>query len=641
MPTLKAADGVVYSPQVAAAPTNTKSTGAKPKPKPKPQDDSSPLPPPNVPELQLKMWRIVLKGRIGQMKRMSNYHLLSFATDIISDLLSSRYEANKYSKDLNQGEIDGTNGEENSNVDLIAGHYSSLLLTQQPPPTTTTSADEIGLHLLALFYRSVDDRLPSAPRKHGIDALRRAFQKMEYWMAKSEAGEKGGSDPDDAMGTSGGGDADPGSKKRKSTDSANNGGINTSQGKQRTEKNAPQSNESEGGSSKRMRKDPPELNAGISQGPERKDSHRGASQVSVGNGPPQQQLSFSQMAWMSSLRQDGNSIEKETDSASQRMNGNRQDVVPTQKASTATQKKPPEELDRSAGAKRKDPPELQAKVSESVQMAAALGAERVTVGSGKRILPPKPTKNNERQRDVMNSSTTSAQGGEHFGAKKAGKPEQATAPPSTTNSKETALTSQASSTAQGAHSSPIDKHRRMFICSKGDRTTWMAATKDGTAPSSSAHSPAAENTDEGKAPDNHDVIDLTGDDSPPQESSPAKAPSASNQAIKQSDEEHAPPSPPASPLPFATIHHPPPSPQPKPKPFSSMRRLLFAADKKNNHTDTVTKASGSLTERPSCAVTYDAGFHLDGSGSCMDDALCLDVSERLKTWDPYWKIVEV
>lgn len=38
---------------------------------------------------------------------------------------------------------------------------------------------------------------------------------------------------------------------------------------------------------------------------------------------------------------------------------------------------------------------------------------------------------------------------------------------------------------------------------------------------------------------------------------------------------------------------------------------------------------------------FNAGFQLDGSASCLDDAHCIGVSERLKTWDPNWKIIEV
>jgi len=139
-----------------------------------------------------------------------------------------------------------------------------------------------------------------------------------------------------------------------------------------------------------------------------------------------------------------------------------------------------------------------------------------------------------------------------------------------------------------------------------------------------------------------DVIDLTAD-SPPHELplSPNEAP-ASNETIKRDDEQNdeapspQPVSPPASPIPFAKISNRPPSPRPKPRPISEMSSLRFLPD-------TNPIFSGSLisfARKTSCRVSFDAGFHLDGSGSCLDDALCIDVSERLKMWDPYWMIIE-
>ena len=96
-----------------------------------------------------------------------------------------------------------------------------------------------------------------------------------------------------------------------------------------------------------------------------------------------------------------------------------------------------------------------------------------------------------------------------------------------------------------------------------------------------------------------------------------------------------PPSPPASPVPPATIHNPAPAPRPKPKTFSDMRVLPFYAD---NASPLV---SGSLNARASCTVRFDSGYHLDGSGSCLNDALRRDACERFKAWDPYWRVVEV
>jgi len=51
-------------------------------------------------------------------------------------------------------------------------------------------------------------------------------------------------------------------------------------------------------------------------------------------------------------------------------------------------------------------------------------------------------------------------------------------------------------------------------------------------------------------------------------------------------------------------------------------------------------SSGSLQPRHPCMLTYDAGFRLDGSGSCLDYTTFVSVRERLERWDPYWKVVK-
>mmetsp|Transcript_20908 Transcript_20908/g.43620 ORF Transcript_20908/g.43620 Transcript_20908/m.43620 type:complete len:229 (+) Transcript_20908:123-809(+) len=207
MPTLTGPDGTVYSsrrtsvPSISVEPTGAASNPIPNKKPPKPPATSKrvtsrpalpstsskhvrpPLPPPGAPEIQTKMWLTVFLRRRRQMQRLSHSHLLSYANDIISDLSSTRYETNEFSKDLKGFEKENKQG----GVDLASGHYKSLLLTQQPPPANL-SADEIGLHLLALFYRSIDSRLPSAMRKHGVDTLRRAFDKLEFWLKKCEDG---------------------------------------------------------------------------------------------------------------------------------------------------------------------------------------------------------------------------------------------------------------------------------------------------------------------------------------------------------------------------------------------------------------------------------------------------------------------
>jgi len=221
-------------------------------------------------------------------------------------------------------------------------------------------------------------------------------------------------------------------------------------------------------------------------------------------------------------------------------------------------------------------------------------------------------------------------------AKKGNRPKALNAATSNTNNQGTAPATKTSAVSQ--RKATIDKKK------DDDNTDRMTKKVARTAPR-----PSKNSQNNAKKTDTRNVvIDLTLD-SPPHESPSSidsslvvvDAPSASNQAIKQLDEENSDryvvpqqlPSPPASPIPLATIHNPSPPFQPKPKPFSDMRTLFFQAD--GNPI-----ASGSLNPRPSCAVSFDAGFHLDGSGSCLDDALRINVSERLQTWDPYWKVVE-
>jgi hypothetical protein len=152
---------------------------------------------------------------------------------------------------------------------------------------------------------------------------------------------------------------------------------------------------------------------------------------------------------------------------------------------------------------------------------------------------------------------------------------------------------------------------------------------------------------------NNDLIDLTADsddDSPPTTTTVAAmadpcVPPASDRAVKRMDEADGAgissvlparpplPSPPASPPPYAMIRDPPPS-GPRPRPFADVRTYSIRPD-------VPPIASGSLTSRPQCVVAYDAGYQLGRVGTCLDDALCIDVRERLKTWEPYWKIVEV
>ncbi len=164
-----------------------------------------------------------------------------------------------------------------------------------------------------------------------------------------------------------------------------------------------------------------------------------------------------------------------------------------------------------------------------------------------------------------------------------------------------------------------------------------------SATSVAAQAESKSNMQAPKAPNLSEVIDLTDDlddDSPPYNSLKLLDPSPAANPIKQdyddedkSNQTAQSDSPPASPVPFPTLCNPPPIPLPDPKPFSDVRPIVFSAD------DPI--SSRSLYKRPKTTVMFNAGFQLDGSGSCLDDAHCVAVNERLKTWDPYWKSVQV
>ena len=152
-------------------------------------------PPPNIPKNQLKMWRSIIQRRKNQLQTLSNTQLQSFANDVIIDLVSSRYELNEYTNDLNNVNNENSLQDSTFKMDLLTGHYSSLLLMQVPPqlPNSTSLCHDLTLHLVALFYRSVDERLPPAIRIHGLNAVRRAFARLDHWLSvrnKESNGEK-------------------------------------------------------------------------------------------------------------------------------------------------------------------------------------------------------------------------------------------------------------------------------------------------------------------------------------------------------------------------------------------------------------------------------------------------------------------
>ena len=91
---------------------------------------------------------------------------------------------------------------------------------------------------------------------------------------------------------------------------------------------------------------------------------------------------------------------------------------------------------------------------------------------------------------------------------------------------------------------------------------------------------------------------------------------------------------PPSPEPITKILVPLPDPYPDPRPFHKTNSVTFLAD------DQIPYQSGSLHARTSNMYSYDAGYHADGSGACLEHTTYLDVQNRLSTWEPYWRIVE-
>ena len=133
------------------------------------------------------MWQTVLQKRKIQIQQLPKPYLVSMANDMISHLTTSRYEKNKYSDEDNDNNI--TNRSKGWSTDLAIGNYSSFLLTGKAITNDDAkfSPNDIALHLLALSYRSMDHELPCAMRKHALDTLRNAFERLDYWKDKWES----------------------------------------------------------------------------------------------------------------------------------------------------------------------------------------------------------------------------------------------------------------------------------------------------------------------------------------------------------------------------------------------------------------------------------------------------------------------
>ena len=129
------------------------------------------------------MWQRVLDRRRRQIRNLSPAYFRLFVNDLSQDLRDSRMKVVDSSDGSNEHEGHfmpcsqpniSYHPKQNRAIDLATGHYSSLLITEHPPPLDLTYQSVI-LHLVALFYRSLDERLSWNEREHGLDAVQRAF----------------------------------------------------------------------------------------------------------------------------------------------------------------------------------------------------------------------------------------------------------------------------------------------------------------------------------------------------------------------------------------------------------------------------------------------------------------------------------
>ena len=121
-------------------------------------------PPPSAGKLQLELWRRILATRCQQIEYLTSANLSLYANSISLDLKNSRYN---------------NNGNDEKTNDLATGYYSSHLISQHPSPPRSITASDVGSHLVALFYRSIDHRLSPDERKYGLATLKMAFRTLD------------------------------------------------------------------------------------------------------------------------------------------------------------------------------------------------------------------------------------------------------------------------------------------------------------------------------------------------------------------------------------------------------------------------------------------------------------------------------
>ncbi|KAL7469616.1 hypothetical protein ACHAXS_010771 [Conticribra weissflogii] len=124
-------------------------------------------PPSGATRTQLQLWQRILARRRRQIQSLHQEDFQLFVEDLAMDMASSRFDKN----------IDNGEGSENR-IDLAVGPYSRLLIKTSPPPKNIT-VQIITLHLLGLFYRSLDNRLSVDQRNHGLELVKKAFSSLD------------------------------------------------------------------------------------------------------------------------------------------------------------------------------------------------------------------------------------------------------------------------------------------------------------------------------------------------------------------------------------------------------------------------------------------------------------------------------
>ncbi|KAL9181363.1 hypothetical protein ACHAXT_010168 [Thalassiosira profunda] len=130
-------------------------------------DCNLPQAPPGANRVQLELWRRILLRRSEQIQSLSPTTLQSYADAIALDLTSSRFK-----------KVSGRQRD----VDLAKGYLSAHLLSHPLPPSV--AVQNVLHHIMALFFRSIDERLPPCERKYGLDAVKRALLSLDNALAE-------------------------------------------------------------------------------------------------------------------------------------------------------------------------------------------------------------------------------------------------------------------------------------------------------------------------------------------------------------------------------------------------------------------------------------------------------------------------